>query len=166
MSTVNLTREAAQKKLKELIDTIGTGFLETNLGNKPSHAIPMSRKKVDDDGAIWFLSSKQSEHNKYIDNDNHVQLFYSQTSPKAHVTVFGTASIITNPDMLKELYHSDDDAWFNGLDDPNLTAIKVTPLHAHYWESKDGKIATLFKMSLGAITGNLQEIGVEGNLRP
>ena len=166
MSTKNLTREDAQKKLKELIDTIEIGFLETNLGNKPSHAIPMSSKRVDDDGAVWFLSSKESEHNKYIHKDNNVQLLYSQTSPAAHVTLYGTASVSVEPVILKELYSSVDNTWFNGLDDPNLTAIKVTPLHAHYWESKDGSLVTLFKMGLGAITGNQQEIGIEGSLKP
>ena len=57
-------------------------------------------------------------------------------------------------------------AWFHeGKDDPNLSLIKVAPEHAYYWEPKQNKMVTLFKMAAAAVSGKDMEIGREGSLK-
>ena len=164
MSEKNLFNEEAKVKLKELAENIDFTMMETNLTAKPSHIIPMSTKEIDSEGCIWFLSNKNSEHNSFLKSDNSVQLIYSKPSDMEFMTVFGHAFITTEKAVLELLYGPSDDAWFDGVDDPNLTAIKVIPKEAYYWDTKNGKLVSLLKMGIGAITGEKQDLGEEGDL--
>ena len=165
MSINNLINKEAKDKLKEMIDSIDFAMLQTNLKFSPAHTIPMSTKKVDEDGNIWFLSNRTSEHNKHIEDEGLVQLIYSKPSSMEFLTVYGEASISLNMQDIDRLYTKMDDAWFEGKEDPNLSAIKVNPVSCHYWDTKDNKIVTLFKMGLSMITGNKQDLGEQGNLQ-
>lgn len=165
MSEKNLFNEEARAKIKELAENIDFAMMETNLGAKQTHIIPMSTKEVDADGSIWFLSNKNSEHNRYLLADKDIQLIYSKPGAMAFMTVFGHASISTERPVLEKYYGKTDDAWFDGINDPNLTAIKVVPEDAHYWDTKNGKLVSLLKMGMGAITGEKQDLGEHGNLK-
>lgn len=165
MSKKNLSREEAGDKLKEMAEGIDFTMMDTNLGGKPSHIVPMSTKEVDSEGNIWFLSNRNSEHNTNIESDSSLQLIYAKPNDMEYMVVFGHASILTERTIIEKYYGKNDDIWFNGVDDPNITAIKVVPEEAYYWDAKTGKIATLFKMGVGAVTGKKQDLGEEGDLR-
>ncbi len=164
MSTKNLYDAKAREKIKELAEDIDFCMLVTKMDEKPLNAIPMSTKQVDDHGAIWFLSKNSSEHNKNIEKDSKVQLLYSGTKEMEFLSVYGEAFIETNREVIKELYSKADNAWFDGEDDPSITAIKVNPKESYYWDNKDNKMVTLFKMGMAAVSGNNQDIGEKGKL--
>lgn len=164
MSTENKYNKEAQKKVTELAKNIKVAMMTTNLGKAPLSAIPMTTSKVDNNGNIWFLSSKQSDHNKDIAKDAKVQLLYSDPSSMEFLSAYGTAEISTDKNILKDLYSKMADNWFNGVDDPNLTAIKIIPENAYYWDTKSSKLVSIFKMGVAAATGSEQEIGKKGNL--
>jgi general stress protein 26 len=165
MSKNNLFNEEAKAKIKELAENIDFAMMETHLGAKPTHIIPMGTKDVDEEGCIWFLSNKNSEHNGYIDADNSIQLIYSKPGDMEFMTIFGNAFVSTDRQILEKYYGQPDDTWFDGVDDPNLTAIKVVPQDAHYWDTKNGKFVSLLKMGVGAVTGKKQDLGEEGELQ-
>lgn len=165
MSTNNLQNEEAIAKLKELAESIDVAMLATNLQHTPFHTIPMSTKMVDNYGNIWFLSARDSEHNSYIQQNNNVQLMYGQPNTMSFMTVYGKASISTDKEVIEELYSTVDDNWFDGVDDPNVSAIKVQPQEAHYWDTKYGKLVAMLKIAQGAITGNSPDLGEEGDLK-
>jgi general stress protein 26 len=165
MSTENLYHEEARKKIKELAESIDFTLMGTQLGTKPVRVIPMSTKKVDEKGNIWFLSGKDSGHNVHIRTDNKVQLFYVKPGAMEFLTVYGKATITTDSAVLEELYGKSDDMWFDGLDDPNLTAIEVHPLDAYYWDTKHNKVVSLLKMGAGAITGDQPDLSEQGELQ-
>src|SRR5690606_41604134 len=125
MSTKNLTNEDAKKKIKELAEGIDFTMMATNLKQQPFHVVPMSTKEADDAGNIWFLSNKNSEHNKNIEKENRAQLIYADKANFELLSVYGRAAISTDRDRIKELYGSGDDAWSDGGDDPNITALKT-----------------------------------------
>ncbi|GER60609.1 pyridoxamine 5'-phosphate oxidase family protein [Patiriisocius marinus] len=164
MSQENLSNKEAIEKIKDIVNEIDFAMMVTNLGNAPLSAIPMSTKKVDDNGDIWFLSNKNSDHNKDITNDSRCQLLYSSGSDMKFLSLYGTATIVTNRTIIEELYSKADDIWFDGVNDPNITAIKVDPNNSVYWDSGSSKLVSLFKMAKGAITGEKQDIGRTGTL--
>ena len=164
MSTENLNNKESWKKLRELVDDIKVSMMVTGFNKKPINAIPMRSKKIDQDGNIWFLSLKTSEHNREIEKDKNVQLLYSKPADNEFLSVFGSAEITRDKAILEELYTRTTDNWFDGIDDPNITAIKVTPREAYYWDSKDNKYMTLLKLGVGAVTGNKQDIGEKGKM--
>jgi len=165
MSTKNLYSNEAKKKIKELAESIDHAMMATDLKSEPFHVVPMSTKKVDDDGNIWFLSDKNSTHNQNIERQNRAQLIYADKGNFEFLTVYGRASISSDRNKIKDLYGSGDDAWFEGLDDPNLTAIKIEPDDAHYWDTKNGKVLSLLKMVGEAITGNEPDLGEQRKLK-
>jgi len=164
MSTTNLISQDAIDKLKEMVNNIDFAMMQTNLKFTPAHTVPMSTKEVDKQGNIWFLSNKNSDHNKHIMEEGASQLIYSKPSDMEFLTVYGEASISTDSADIDRLYGKMDDAWFDGKDDPNITAIKIAPRDCHYWDTKGSKLVTLFKMGMGILTGEKQELGVRGDL--
>ena len=164
MSTKNLTNQEALEKMTSLVENIKTAMLLTDLKKQPISAIPMSTKEVDEDGDIWFLSGLDSKHNSNIVKNPQVQLLYSDPSGMEFASIYGVATVITDKEKIKELYSNLDDAWFEGEDDPNLTALKITPKEAYYWDTKQNKYISLFKMGLAAATGNKANVGEKGKL--
>ncbi|WP_424493235.1 pyridoxamine 5'-phosphate oxidase family protein [Salinimicrobium sp. GXAS 041] len=164
MSTENYSNTEAKEKLKSLAEDIKFAMMVTGFQDKPLDAIPMSTKKVDDAGNIWFLSLRSSEHNQNIERTGAIQLLYSKPSDMEFLSVYGTGEIVTEKEKIKELYDSADDSWFDGADDPQATAIKFTPSEAYYWDTKDNKYVSLLKMGAAAITGKDQDVGKKGKL--
>ena len=166
MSKENLYNDNAKKKIKEMAEDIDFTMMATNLKQTPLHMVPMSTKKVDDQGHIWFLSNKNSTHNQNIMNDANLHLIYADKGDMQFLNVYGMATITTDRAIIDELYGSGDDAWFDGKDDPNITAISVKPTEAFYWDPKNGKLISLVKMGVGAITGNKPDNMDTGKLKP
>ena len=164
MDTKNLTSKEAHEKMKTLVEGIKTAMLLTDLNKQPISAIPMTTKEVDDEGDIWFLSGLKSGHNSNIVKNPQVQLLYSDPSGMEFISIYGLASVITDKEKLKNLYAKTDDAWFEGKNDPNLSALKITPKEAYYWDTKQNKYISLFKMGLSAITGSKADVGEKGKI--
>lgn len=154
------------KKLQELIDSINICFFCTDLkaGNGAT-ATPMSAQKVDEEGNIWFFSGKDSDKNKEINKDLDVQLFFSHPGKSSYLVVNGEASIVTNIEKMKELYSPVIKIWFkDGVDDPNISLIKVVTKNAYYWDTVGGKAINFIKMLASVVTGTNLVDGVEGNI--
>lgn len=164
MSTENLSSTEAKEKLKKLVEDIKITMMVTGLGKIPLNSVPMTTKEVDKDGNIWFLSLKESEHNINIKEDNQVQLLYSKPSDMEFLSVFGNAEIVTDRKVIEEIYNKMSDTWFDGVDDPSLTAIKFQPQEAYYWNSKSNKYVTLYKLGIAALTGKNKDIGEKGKM--
>lgn len=166
MSRENLYNDEAKKKIKEMAEDIDFAMMASNLEQTPLHMVPMSTKKVDDQGNIWFLSDKNSTHNQNIMNDSNLHLIYADKSSMQFLNVYGTATITTDRKIIEEFYGKADDAWFDGKDDPNITAISVKPTEAFYWDPKNNKLIALVKMGVGALTGNKPDPMDVGKLKP
>ncbi|MEJ1222535.1 pyridoxamine 5'-phosphate oxidase family protein [Sediminicola sp. 1XM1-17] len=165
MSIKNLFSTEAKQKIKDLAESIDFNLMAPDLKNIPIHAIPMSTKKVDENGSIWFLSTKDSNHNSNIKKDKNVHLFYANSGAFEFMNIYGHAYILDDRNIIDDLYQKSDDNWFNGKDDPNLTVIRVEPKDAHYWDTKNGMFVSLLKMGVGVLTGKKSDLGIEGELK-
>ena len=165
MSKKDVYSKEALEKLKELAESIDFAMLATDLKNQPIHMVPMSTKKVDDQGNIWFLSGKDSDHNQHILKDADIHLIYSNPKGFEFLNIYGAATIHTERSILEDLYGSGDDMWFEGVEDPNLTAIKVTTEDAFYWDNKHSTLVSLFKMGMGVLTGDEPDLSEYGELK-
>lgn len=165
MGRKTLFKKEATEKIKELAESIDFNMMATDLRSVPLHAIPMSTKKVDANGDIWFLSGKASLHNINIHKDDQVHLFYAKPGAFEFMNVHGKAFILEDRTIIHELYQSSDDTWFDGKDDPNVTDIRIVPHDAHYWDTKHNMLVSMLKMGYGAITGNKADLSEEGEIR-
>ncbi|HRH47845.1 MAG TPA: pyridoxamine 5'-phosphate oxidase family protein [Panacibacter sp.] len=162
----NLTNTEAVEKIKELANTADICMFTTALTTLPLTSRPMSTQTVDDEGNLWFLSKKSSEKNAEIKKDNRVQLFYASKGSAEYLSVYGEATILTDKNKAKELWTPIAKAWFSeGVDDPELSIIKVTPLDSYYWDTKNSKMVSLIKIAAAAISGKKIDDGVEGKIK-
>lgn len=79
--------------------------------------------------------------------------------------LYGKASIIQDKKVPEERYVKTDDSWFKGPGDPDLSALRIDPDFAYYWDTRYNTIVSLFKMGVGAIIRNSQDISKEGSLK-
>lgn len=165
MSKENLYSQKAIEKIKDIAEDVDFCMLATNLSVQPISAVPMSTKKVDENGTIWFLSNKNSDHNADIVKDENTQLLYSGGSDMKFLSVYGTAEIIYDRTTIKELYTSTDNAWFEDENDPAITVIKFSPKEAAYWSNDENKVVSLFKMAKAAVTGDKVDLGTSGKIK-
>lgn len=165
MSEMNLYDAEAIKKIEEMAKGIDFAMMATNLGKKPFDVVVMSTKKVDSEGNIWFLTGKDSRHVSNLNEDDATQLIYSDPSSIRFLNVYGKAEFSTDRALLEELYGKADDTWFEGVNDPNLMALKVIPKDVYYWDPKSNKLVALLKMAVGAITGDEPDMMNTGELK-
>jgi len=163
----NLTATDAVKKMREIAKDANICMFVTDLSQLPLAGRPMATQEVDEEGNIWFMSDRNSDKNKQIENDDQVQLFYSHTSNYEYLSVFGKAEIVNDRSKIVELWTPMAKTWFKeGKDDPNISLIKVIPEDAYYWDTKNNKMVSLVKFAMGAIGLTPKDDGgIEGKLK-
>jgi general stress protein 26 len=163
-TTKSLSDQAAIEKIKELADGKICLFCTYEDGQIVSR--PMGTQGIDEDGTIWFFSRKDSEKNEQIDEDSTVHLMYMDTSKQQYLSLSGRARVVIDKKKIEELWSPIAKAWFEqGKDDPELSLLSVTPEEGHYWDTKNGKIISLIKIAVAALTGKQMDGGIEGDLK-
>jgi general stress protein 26 len=95
-----------------------------------------------------------------------VQLLFQGSGHSDFLSIYGTATISTDKDLIKELWEPILKTWFTeGVDDPRITVIKVETKEGHYWDNKHGDAIALVKMAAGAIMGKTLDDSIEGQLK-
>lgn len=162
----NLHGADAVKKIQALIKVAQTGFLCTKVPSGQA-ARPMNVRQADDEGNLWFLSASDSNLNAQIVASPAVSLFFQGSPHSDFLYLEGTASILTDKVKIKQLWEPVLKTWFTeGLDDPRITVIKVTPTEGYYWDTKHGNAVAGIKMLIGAAIGRTLDDSIEGKLKP
>jgi general stress protein 26 len=162
----DLANTQAIEKLKELAEDIRICMFCTKTADIPFDTRPMGTQTVDDEGNFWFFSAAGSHKNFEIKENEQVQLIYSKVSDSHFLSVSGRATVSRDRKKIDELWNKMAEAWFKGgKDDPELTLICVKPDHAYYWDTLYGKMITLLKIAISAVSGKQMDGGVEGKLK-
>lgn len=156
----------ARKKIKELAEKASTCFFCTVTGGEePFVTRPMAVQKVDDDGALWFLSASDSHKNSQLAVDPVVHLLFQGSKYADYMQLSGVATISQDKAQIKDLWNPMFRTWFTeGEDDPRITVIKVEPVEGYYWDTKHNAAIVLLKRVAGAIMGKTLDDSIEGNL--
>jgi len=163
----DLRHHDAVAKIKELVKQAETCFFCTSVADGESSAArPMSVQQVDDQGNLWFLSADDSHKNRELSADPSVKLYFQGGSHSDFLQLNGTAAISRDRDKIKELWEPIVKTWFTeGVDDPRITVIKVTPTEGYYWDTKHGTAVAGIKMLIGAAIGKTLDDSIEGKLK-
>jgi len=162
----DLQGAGARKKIKELADKASSCFFSTSVSEEqPFITRPMAEQKIDEEGAIWFLSANDSYKNKQIAANPVVQLLFQGGSYSDFLHLTGMATITEDKQIIKELWNPFLKVWFTeGENDPRISVIKVDPVEGYYWDTKHNKIVVTIKRLVGAITGKTLDDSIEGNI--
>ncbi|QNF35852.1 pyridoxamine 5'-phosphate oxidase family protein [Adhaeribacter swui] len=162
----NLHGSQAGLKIKELAEKADTCFFCTKITtDQPLKVRPMSVRKVDEDGTLYFLSASDSHKNADIQADPNVHLLFQGSEHSDFLSVFGTATIGRDPEQIKELWNPIAKTWFTeGVDDPRITVLRITPTEGYYWDNKHGNTVAFAKILVGSIIGQTLDDSIEGKL--
>ena len=131
-------------KLATMIRGIKVAMLTTVGADGTLRSRPMAAQDAEFDGTLWFFtqagSAKMSEIRQYP------QVNASYASPEDHryVSLSGRASVVQDPDKMRELWSPAHRAWFpQGLDDPELVLLRVDVDKAEYWDMLSASMVDL-----------------------
>lgn len=163
----SLAGSEAVKKIQELAEKAQTCFLCTSpIDSASAGTRPMSVRKVDDEGNLWFLSANDSHANEEIAADPNVRIFMQGSPHSDFLHLSGLAQISTDRAMIEELWDPMIKTWFTeGKDDPRIAVIKVAPNTGYYWDTKHGNLVAGVKIMIGAAIGKTLDDSIEGPIQ-
>ncbi len=163
----DLSHNESINKLRELVEEINICLFCSNLKNDDgSTCRPMGAQMVCEEGNIWFFSEINSDKNKEIKEDKHVQLFFSHPGKSSYLVVNGEAEVIIDKNKTDELWTPFAKIWFKeGKDDPNISIIKVKPTTAYFWDTDGNKMINFLKMVASVVTGKNLVSSIQGELK-
>lgn len=123
--------------LQTLVKNINCAMLTTVNDDDSLHSRPMSIfSDIDAEGKLWFFTFANSH--KVLEIERHQQVNVSFTSPEQqrYVSISGTAELVKDRNKLQEKWKPELQNWFpQGVDEPNISLLKVNIDQADYWES-------------------------------
>lgn len=166
-SAQDLNHSPAVEKIRQLAKSARVCFFGTTHGSPPLDVRPMTVQEVDVVGNLWFLSARSSALNKDIARNPKVQLLFANPADSEFLNLQGFATIHDTKAFREKYYTPLAKTWFpGGVNDPELTVIRVMPREGHYWDTVYGKAVTLLMVAVGAVTGQPMDIGVQGDIKP
>lgn len=156
----------AIRKIKEMVEQAENCFFCSAVITGESNGDrPMNVRQVDDDGNLWFLSANDSRKNQELSVDPSVRLYFQGSKHSDFMQLYGISTISVDREKIKELWSPILQTWFTeGVDDPRITVIKVTPSQGYYWDTKHGLAVAGVKMLIGAVLRKTLDDSVEGKL--
>ncbi len=147
-------REEAIQKLRDLMKGIKFCMLTTVDDDGFPRSRPMALQQTEFDGTLWFFTGKSTEKSSQIKHDQHVNITFADPGDHEYVSASGRAQLVDDRKKAEELWNPFYKAWFpQGVDDPDLTLIKVEIEQAEYWDSPNGAVTYLFGLVKAMATG-------------
>lgn len=162
----NLQSKEALKKFKKLVEDVRVCMFITNSTEQYDHTRPMATVDVEEEnGTLWFYTDIRSIKVEEVTMDKQVHLVYAHPGKESYLDIWGTSSIVTDRQKIKEKWTPIVKAYFpDGADDPNLALMKVVPHNVYFWESESGRMVQYLKMAASVVTGKRLAEGTEGKL--
>ena len=150
----------------EKVAKIRVGMLTTAAGQRLTSR-PMTIQQVDPSPtAVWFFTSRDGQLAATAAAGAPANLSVSDHADSFYVSISGTAKQVDDRAKAEELWSTLAKAWFpGGVDDPNLTLVRLDVDAVEYWDSDHGKMVQMLMMARAAVTGSPPtEIGTHGTL--
>jgi len=153
-------------KVQEIINSIEVGMLTTMQSDGDHKSRPMQTKKLDADGNLWFLTSRSSHKTEELQKHPNVNVSYADTDAQSYVSVVGRASLVDDAAVKEDLWSPIAKAWFpKGLEDPDLTVLKIKIKSAEYWDSSSSTMIQAYHIAKALVTGKQNDEGDHGEIK-
>ena len=154
------TQKQATEHLREMIKDIRIAMLSTQETDGTLRSRPMYVQQLEDDDDLWFFTNESSAKIKEIMHDKNVNLSFSEPDDDRYISVSGTAQMVDDMNKKEELWNPMLKAWFpDGLDDPDLTLLKINPSQGEYWDAPSSKMVQLAGFVKATVTGESYDAG-------
>jgi general stress protein 26 len=144
-------RHRAWSKLRSL----GIVQLTTGDGRGQLHSCPLVIQLTDFNGVLWFFVARSSDVASNVERDPRVSVCCMDISDGFYLSASGTARLVQDKAIARELWSFMSKAWFpGGVDDPELVLLKVSVDHAEVWDSDSNRLVRFFSMPRAALLGS------------
>ena len=159
------TRQQQIEELRELVMDLDIAMFTTQDGGRQLHSRPMDTQQVDDEGHLWFLTSRKSDVVGEVHAHPAICLTYASNEKNTYVCITGKAQEIHDQAKISELWSPEHEKYFpGGRDDPGLTLLRVTPEHTEAWTGPSGTVGRMLAFAVAAITGESEPMGSKRDL--
>ena len=151
------------QKLATLIQPMdGVAMLTSQDADGALVSRPMAPLEMDDHGAIWFFTDRDSTKVEQLNTQN---LSFSDEERSTYVSMCGHGDLELDRGHIKRLWTPLARPWFpDGIDSDNLALLKFTPSAAEYWDAVDTKMVHLFATAVSVIAARPIGMGEHGRL--
>jgi len=126
---------STREKVYEMLRGFDTTMLVTVGGEHQIHARPMAIAEVEDDGAIWLMTSASSRKIDEITEDARA-LLVCENGRSQQLSISGRARVVVDPGRVRRLWKEPYRVWFpQGPDDSDIALLAVDPLMAEFWDA-------------------------------
>jgi general stress protein 26 len=142
-----------QKKLIETIRKFDTVMVTTTADNGTMHARPMAVAEVDEDGEIWFVTSRDSGKCEEVKADARAVVTAQEAG--RYCSLSGRIDVISDPDRVRALWKEPWKVWFpQGKEDPSIVLMRLRPEIGEYWDSRGTQgVRYLFEAARALLNG-------------
>ncbi len=157
------TREEAIEKIARMTKNAHIAMLTTVVENGDLHSRPMANVQTPFDGDIWFFTAKSSPKVHDIENKPVVNVAFSDPENQNYVSLAGRAELVIDRALFEKYWTKAFEAWFpEGLDDPELSLLKISVDSAQYWDSPSSVVAHVAGFIRSKVPGHGGPIGDVG----
>lgn len=154
-----------QDRVWDLIDSIGFAMLVTHDGEGGElRARPMQAHGRREQDTVYFLTDRRHHKDDEIQINDNVCLAFADPGEHRYLSVSGTATVLDQRTLVRELWEPAYEMFWNSADDPEIRILRVRPASAEFWDSP-GKVVTSVKMAAAALTGASPQLGEHRKVR-
>lgn len=112
---------------------------------------PMTPQEITDDADAWFFIALNSDQARQIKANREVNLAFAETG--SWLSVSGTIEFVEDRAQAEKLWNKGMEAYFEGVNDPNLGLIRFNSESAQFWGTPGGKVMALAEIVKNRLTG-------------
>lgn len=149
-----MDRIHAIERVRSLIGRFRVAMLTTVDGDGLLRSRPMVVQEIDDDGCLWFFTSRNTEKVQDAVKDARVAVNFVDAHEELFVTVSGLAEIVDDSEKEHALWSPELRSWFpDGVDAPDLVLVKVRVEHVEAWDAAQSAMVQVTRFVRAAVTG-------------
>lgn len=122
----------AEEKLWEIVEESEIALLITLADGHP-RVRPMTLVAYEEEGGVWFATSKASRKVEEIGKNPNVTVCFLNLEGSAYAQLFGKAEVIEDRAVKEEFWDEDWEEYWEGPEDPDYVLIHVQVSKAEYY---------------------------------
>ncbi|MDQ2711591.1 MAG: pyridoxamine 5'-phosphate oxidase family protein [Acidobacteriota bacterium] len=154
------------KKLAEMMKGIRFAMLTTVEDDGSLHSRPMATQDVEFDGDLWFFTKEHSPKVWEASHHRQVSVSFADAEKSRFIAASGVATLVHDHAKMQEFWKSAYKVFFSeGLEDPEISLLKVTVEKAEYWDSAPTAIGRAFNFAKAMLTKDASKMGDHGKVQ-
>jgi general stress protein 26 len=143
-----VTTETELLKLSQLIQGTPVVMLTTIEPSGSLSSRPMAAPHLENETEMWFLTLEHSTKVEDVRRFPQVNVTFMTNDKNRFISVRGRAQVESDPIKRAEIWSPAYKTWFpNGLEDPDLTLLKVVVERVECWNSDSSYLVQLIDFS-------------------